>query len=122
MKTIWKWTLQPETTIDMPHGAKLLAVQEQRGEPHLWALVDPGAETDKLQPGERTMMVKLICIAVIISASCWSAGYAVAKVASAALGAASERPELLGRSLAFVGLAEGIAIYGLLVAVLLLFL
>ena len=26
MKTIWKWTLRPETTIDMPHGAKLLAV------------------------------------------------------------------------------------------------
>ena len=43
MKTIWKWTLQPETTIDMPHGAKLLAVQEQHGEPQLWALVDPGA-------------------------------------------------------------------------------
>jgi hypothetical protein len=27
MKTIWKWTLLPETTIDMPHGAQLLAVQ-----------------------------------------------------------------------------------------------
>ena len=47
MKTIWKWTLQPETTIDTPHGAKLLAVQEQHGEPQLWALVDPGAETEK---------------------------------------------------------------------------
>jgi hypothetical protein len=29
----------------MPHGAKLLAVQEQRGEAQLWALVDPGAKT-----------------------------------------------------------------------------
>jgi hypothetical protein len=45
MKTIWKWTLRPETTINMPHGAKLLAVQEQRGEPQLWAMVDPGAKT-----------------------------------------------------------------------------
>jgi hypothetical protein len=45
MKTIWKWTLRPETTINMPHGAKLLAVQEQRGEAQLWALVDPGAKT-----------------------------------------------------------------------------
>jgi hypothetical protein len=45
MKTIWKWTLKPETTIDMPHGAKLLAVQDQHGEPHLWALVDPNAKT-----------------------------------------------------------------------------
>jgi hypothetical protein len=45
MKTIWKWKLGPETTIDMPHGAKLLAVQDQNGEPHLWALVDPSAKT-----------------------------------------------------------------------------
>jgi hypothetical protein len=45
MKTIRKWTLRPETTINMPHGAKLLAVQEQRGEAQLWALVDPGAKT-----------------------------------------------------------------------------
>lgn len=44
MKTIWKWTLKIETTIDMPAGAKLLAVQEQHGEPQLWALVDPGAD------------------------------------------------------------------------------
>jgi hypothetical protein len=45
MKTIWKWKLGPETTINMPHGAKLLAVQDQNGEPHLWAMVDPSAKT-----------------------------------------------------------------------------
>ena len=50
---------------------------------------------------------------------CLAAGYAVGKVGAAALGAASEKPELLTRSLLFVALAEGIAIYGLLVAVLL---
>ena len=44
MKTIWKWTLQIETTIDMPHGAKVLSVQMQHGKPQLWALVDPGAK------------------------------------------------------------------------------
>jgi len=47
MKTIWRWALKRETTIHMPHGAKLLAVQEQHGDPQLWALVDPGAETEK---------------------------------------------------------------------------
>ncbi len=52
--------------------------------------------------------------------ACVSAAYAVGKVGAAALGAASERPELLGRSLLFVGLAEGIAIYGLIIAILLL--
>ena len=46
--------------------------------------------------------------------------YAVAIVGSAAVGALAEKPELLGRLLIFVGLAEGIAIYGLIVAILIL--
>jgi V/A-type H+-transporting ATPase subunit K len=49
-----------------------------------------------------------------------AAGYAVAAVGSAAVGALAEKPELLGRVLILVGLAEGIAIYGLIVAVLIL--
>jgi V/A-type H+-transporting ATPase subunit K len=61
-----------------------------------------------------------ISVAVTTSVACLSAAYAVGKVGAAALGAASERPELLGRSLLFVGLAEGIAIYGLIIAILLL--
>jgi V/A-type H+-transporting ATPase subunit K len=48
------------------------------------------------------------------------AGYAVAVVGSAAVGALAEKPELLGRLLIIVGLAEGIAIYGLIVAILIL--
>ncbi len=60
-----------------------------------------------------------IGIALAVSLPCLAAGYAVARVGAAALGAASERPELLIRSLIFVALAEGIAIYGLLVAILL---
>jgi len=58
-------------------------------------------------------------IAISVAGPCLAAGYAVGKVGAAALGAASEKPELLTRSLIFVALAEGIAIYGLLVAVLL---
>jgi V/A-type H+-transporting ATPase subunit K len=60
-----------------------------------------------------------VAIAVSIAVPCLAAGYAVGRVGAAALGAASEKPELLTRSLLFVALAEGIAIYGLLVAVLL---
>jgi len=59
-------------------------------------------------------------VAFTTGMACASAAYAVGKVGAAALGAASERPELLGRSLLFVGLAEGIAIYGLIIAILLL--
>ena len=48
------------------------------------------------------------------------AGYAVAQVGSAALGALAEKPDLFGRVLVMVGLAEGIAIYGLIVSILIL--
>jgi len=58
-------------------------------------------------------------VAFTTGMACIAAAYAVGKVGAAALGAAAERPELLGRSLLFVGLAEGIAIYGLIVAILL---
>lgn len=47
MKTIWKWTLDCETTIDMPQDAQLLAVQEQFTQPQLWALVDPTAKMER---------------------------------------------------------------------------
>ena len=49
-----------------------------------------------------------------------AAGYAVAKVGTAAVGALAEKPELMARLLIFVGLAEGIAIYGLIVSILIL--
>ncbi|MBN1881518.1 MAG: ATPase [Deltaproteobacteria bacterium] len=48
------------------------------------------------------------------------AGVAVGGVGSAAMGAISERPELLGRAMIFVGLAEGIAIYGLIISIMIL--
>ena len=60
-----------------------------------------------------------MAIAISIGLACLGAGYAVGAVGSAAIGAASENPEMLTRSLIFVALAEGIAIYGLLVSILL---
>ena len=48
------------------------------------------------------------------------AGLAVARVGTAAVGALAEKPELFGRLLIFIGLAEGIAIYGLIVSILML--
>jgi V/A-type H+-transporting ATPase subunit K len=49
-----------------------------------------------------------------------AAGYAVGHVGAAAMGAVSEKPELMGKSLIYVALAEGIAIYGLLISIILL--
>lgn len=48
------------------------------------------------------------------------AGLAVASVGAAAMGAISEKPELAGRAIIFIGLAEGIAIYGLIIAIMIL--
>jgi len=62
----------------------------------------------------------MISAAIAAGLSTLAAGYAVAMVGSAAVGALAEKPELLGRVLILVGLAEGIAIYGLIVAVLIL--
>ena len=62
----------------------------------------------------------MMAAAVAAGLSTLAAGYAVAAVGSAAVGALAEKPELLGRVLILVGLAEGIAIYGLIVAVLIL--
>ena len=47
-------------------------------------------------------------------------GIAVSHAASAALGAISEDGSIMGKSLIFVALAEGIAIYGLLISFMIL--
>lgn len=57
--------------------------------------------------------------AIAVAASSIGAAIAVAYTGAAALAAISERPELFGRAIVVVGLAEGIAIYGLIVAVIL---
>lgn len=57
-----------------------------------------------------------IAIAVSMACGCLAAGYAVGKVGSAVMGAAAERPEVLGKAIAYVGLGEGIALFGFLIA------
>jgi V/A-type H+-transporting ATPase subunit K len=62
----------------------------------------------------------LIGAAIAVAGSSLGASFAVAYTGSAALAAISERPEIFGRAMVIVGLAEGIAIYGLIVAVILI--
>lgn len=61
-----------------------------------------------------------IAAALATGLSSLAAGYSVAMVGSAAVGALVEKPEMLGRVLILVGLAEGIAIYGLIISILIL--
>jgi V/A-type H+-transporting ATPase subunit K len=62
----------------------------------------------------------LLGAAIAVAGSSLGAALAVAYTGAAALAAMSERPELFGRAMVIVGLAEGIAIYGLVVAIILI--
>jgi V/A-type H+-transporting ATPase subunit K len=66
------------------------------------------------------MMWGFIAAAASTGLGALGAAYAVGHVGSAALAAIGERPEVAGRALIFVGLAEGIAIYGLIISILIL--
>lgn len=48
-------------------------------------------------------------------------GMAVGSVGSSAIGAVSEDSTILGKTLIYVGMAEGIAIYGMIISILILF-
>ncbi len=79
------------------------------------------AEVGQMDPGR----AKITCwgfAAAAFSTAIGSvgAGLAVAYVGSAALGAIGEKPELAARALIYVGLAEGIAIYGLIISIMIL--
>ncbi|NKQ58869.1 ATPase [Amycolatopsis sp. K13G38] len=62
----------------------------------------------------------LLGAAISVVGSSIGAAIAVAYTGGAALAAMSERPEIFGRAMVIVGLAEGIAIYGLIVAIILI--
>lgn len=61
---------------------------------------------------------KFLAMALATGISSIGAAYAVAKTGVAALATITEKPELFGRTILYVGLAEGIAIYGVLVSLL----
>ena len=62
----------------------------------------------------------LLGAAIAVAGSTIGAGIAVAYAGAAALAAMSERPEVFGRAMVIVGLAEGIAIYGLIIGIILI--
>jgi V/A-type H+/Na+-transporting ATPase subunit K len=81
-------------------------------------VVDPAqAATAASKPGAGDAFIGA---GIAVAGSTIGAGVAVSYTGSAALAAIAEKPEMFGRSLVIVGLAEGIAIYGLIVAVILI--
>lgn len=86
----------------------------------LTGLADPVyAATTASQPGHDPQAA-LIGAAIAVAGSALGAAIAVAYTGAAALAAISEKPEMFGRAMVIVGLAEGIAIYGVVIAILLI--
>lgn len=73
-----------------------------------------------LQEGAVVDPYATLAAAISTGLACVGAGIAVASSGAAAVGAIAEKPESFGRALIFVGLAEGIAIYGLIIAFIIL--
>ena len=84
----------------------------------LWAGAAGAAPETVANP--EVMKWAFLSAAIVAGLSAIGAAVAVAAVGAAALGAMSEKPEIAGRALIFLGLAEGIAIYGLIVAIMIL--
>jgi V/A-type H+-transporting ATPase subunit K len=85
----------------------------------LLGVVDPAQAqtTDESQPDR---WAALLGASIAVAGSAIGAAIAVAYTGAAALAAISEKPEMFGRTMVIVGLAEGIAIYGLVVAIILI--
>jgi len=89
----------------------------------LWwpaAVTAAGAAAEAQAVPPEALAWGLVGAALSTGLAALGAGIAVANVGAAAIGAIAEKPELFGRVLIFVGLAEGIAIYGLIISILIL--
>lgn len=95
-------------------GAFAIASIMMLGGPTVHA-ADAAATSDSLATG-----LGYIAAALVTGLSCIGGGIAVASAASAALGAISEDSSVLGKSLIFVGLAEGVCLYGLIISFMIL--
>ena len=83
------------------------------------ALIGPGEAAAATTSGHDPRGA-FIGAGIAVAGSCIGAGIGVSYTGAAAMAAISEKPELLGRAMVFVGLAEGIAIYGLVIAIMLI--
>ncbi|MDR1379490.1 MAG: ATP synthase subunit C [Synergistaceae bacterium] len=79
------------------------------------------AETEEPAAEARSVNgLGLMGAALSTGLACIGAGIGVAFVGSAALGVVGEKPSLFGTTLIYMGLAEGIAIYGLVISLFIL--
>ena len=71
-------------------------------------------------PNTKHAGIAFLAAAIATCLSSIAAGIAVSITGSAAIGAVAEKPDVMGKVLIFVALAEGIAIYGLLISIIIM--
>jgi V/A-type H+-transporting ATPase subunit K len=81
-----------------------------------------GAAQSVASTGMTTTAWKYISAALAVGFACIGGGLAVGKLGAAAMGAIAEDASLSGKALPYLGLAEGICLWGFLVALLILML
>jgi V/A-type H+-transporting ATPase subunit K len=86
----------------------------------LLGAVDPAQAAGTAASAGHDPTAALYGAAIAVAGSTIGAAIAVAYTGAAALAAISEKPEMFGRAMVIVGLAEGIAIYGLVIAIMLI--
>jgi V/A-type H+-transporting ATPase subunit K len=77
-----------------------------------------GEAASKVPPTESGYGMGFIGMALATGLACIGAGIAVGSVGSAAIGLVGEQPGAIGTTLIYVGLAEGVAIYGIVISML----
>lgn len=80
---------------------------------------EDGSSVPAAEPASARTIGLAAAAAFAIGLSILGAAVAVGRIGAAALGAAAEKPELLPRSILFVALAEGLAVLGFAIAMML---
>ncbi|HON13027.1 MAG TPA: ATP synthase subunit C [Treponema sp.] len=86
----------------------------------LFAQETQSESTSSVTAAANTAQWKYIAAALAVGIACIAGGIAVGQIGAAAMGAMSENPELSGKALPYAGLAEGICLWGFLVALFIL--
>jgi V/A-type H+-transporting ATPase subunit K len=79
---------------------------------------DAGESEAKVATSDAGYGMGFIGMALATGLACIGAGIAVGSVGSAAIGLVGEQPGAIGTTLIYVGLAEGVAIYGIVISML----
>jgi V/A-type H+-transporting ATPase subunit K len=88
----------------------------------VFAQAAEGSQAAETESSGETLVWKYFAAALAVGISCIAGGIAVGQIGAAAMGAMSENPELSGKALPYAGLAEGICLWGFLVALLIIIL